>query len=444
MTTPQPSTNDTKSKKKYFTTLAFIFNAMGILLALLIIPAVYLSYIPFAILLTAPAMLIIGVLAIILWAIGLYQGIKAIRSEETRKIGAWVATLLNGFLIIGATCSFIVATSLIFSPTTSIFSTYYSGAGFSPDGNVVAVGYKNKILLLDSKTGEKIKTLGGNKNATDLIIFSPDGNLLADSSYGRLTIRDMTTYKTLKTFTKENDRVFDFYFSPDGKLITIIWFNKGAEVISTSTFEVLKTVSFGNNFDTVYNKYISETSHHFGKTDNSEENLSVWEMNDFIENSLTKPIISIPLPQSSENTFVYFDRYDVTPDGSLLVVPIPTSIDGDYNKSEFILWNITTAELIATLEFNPVIGIGGYDSHPDPEYYFAFSPDSQTLAYINEKNNITLIDLNTFQTRDIDVEDEYVARYLAYNHDGSQILITNAKSIQMISVDSGNIVWTYP
>ncbi|HNO95000.1 MAG TPA: hypothetical protein PKJ84_12570, partial [Anaerolineales bacterium] len=139
MTIPQPSTNDTKNKKKYFTTLAFIFNAMGILLALLIIPAVYLSYIPFAILITAPAMLIIGVLAIILWAIGLYQGIKAIRSEETRKIGAWVATLLNGFLIIGATCSFIVATSLIFSPTTSIFSTYYSGAGFSPDGNVVAV-----------------------------------------------------------------------------------------------------------------------------------------------------------------------------------------------------------------------------------------------------------------------------------------------------------------
>jgi DNA-binding beta-propeller fold protein YncE len=446
MTTPQPSTNDTNNKKNEPTTQAIIFSVLGLFFALLIIPAVYLSNIPFAIIFTGPAMLLFGVLALVLWAFGLSHGIKAIRTEETRKTRAWVGALLNVFLMVSLVFSCIAGTSLLFSPTTTIFSTYYGVADFSPDGNVIAIGYRNKILLLDSKTGQKIKTLGGIKNTPDQISFSPDGKILADSSGDRLIIRDMTTYKTLETITKKDDRIRDFYFSPDGSLITIIWFEKGAEVIDTSTFEVVKTFSFGNSFKSVYLKYFIAPSHHLGRMDDAEENLSVWEMTDFIENSLTSPIISVPLPQRSDTdttrrSFVY--TFNISPDGSLLVVPFSISVDFEYNRSEFRIWNTATNELISTVEIHPITRTKPLTG-TSAEYYFAFSPDSKTLAYINQQHDVILIDLTTFETKDINVEDGFNAKYFAFNHDGSQILVTDHNSLQMISVETGKIIWLYP
>ncbi|HML21805.1 MAG TPA: hypothetical protein PKD09_09165 [Aggregatilinea sp.] len=86
---------------------------------------------------------------------------------------------------------------------------------FSPDGTLLAVVSRNKILLWDVATWTRIAVLEGHSGEVNTISFSPDGMLLASGS-SDYTVRlwDLAARGTVATFTGHTAPVVKVAFSP--------------------------------------------------------------------------------------------------------------------------------------------------------------------------------------------------------------------------------------
>ena len=78
---------------------------------------------------------------------------------------------------------------------------YVTSVAFSPDGQTLASGSLNHIIVLwDVATGKQRRTLEGRSSGVDSIAFSPDSRTLASAS-GDVTIVlwDVATGKHIRT-----------------------------------------------------------------------------------------------------------------------------------------------------------------------------------------------------------------------------------------------------
>ena len=119
------------------------------------------------------------------------------------------------------------------------------------DNGISAFGYDNgNIRLKDATTGETLKTLKGNKESINLLMFSPDGKLLvAGNLYGQLSLWDVTTGQLLKTIsTYDLLRSKTLVFSKDGKILACQAKTGGIELwnVSTRTLRVILEGSIEN------------------------------------------------------------------------------------------------------------------------------------------------------------------------------------------------------
>ncbi|MEH1849952.1 MAG: hypothetical protein V7L25_34540 [Nostoc sp.] len=100
------------------------------------------------------------------------------------------------------------------------------GVTFSPDGQLLASGSKDKTVKLWRPDGTLLQTLKGHTDAVTCVSFSPDGQTLASASIDK-TVQiwhknpvtgefDPKPYKTLKGY---GDSVDSVNFSPDGELL---------------------------------------------------------------------------------------------------------------------------------------------------------------------------------------------------------------------------------
>jgi len=151
----------------------------------------------------------------------------------------------------------------VYSVDSSSISTHIE---YSPDGEMLAVTYKNYIRIIDPTSGDLIKNLTGHALLVGDISFSPDGNHLisGDHDYNiflwnttdwtkeNITLPlGRTIYKNQIAWSKDSKRVF---FAPTNANRTFVWDLSSRRVIDT-WYNIVWTVKVSNDGTMIASKY---------------------------------------------------------------------------------------------------------------------------------------------------------------------------------------------
>lgn len=174
------------------------------------------------------------------------DGARLVTGDESATVKGWdVATGAALFSMSYPSSSFNYISSLAFSPAGDWIATgqqgviklldpmtgtlihdrsgllaTISGLSVSPDGLFLAAAiYSGSILVADSRTGSKPRTLDHGSSAA-AVAYSSDGSLLASAGgSGEVRVWETSTWKARRTGMKHKQPVFSIAFSPDGKRI---------------------------------------------------------------------------------------------------------------------------------------------------------------------------------------------------------------------------------
>ncbi len=91
---------------------------------------------------------------------------------------------------------------------------------FSPDGSILAGGFRNTIRIWDTKTGKWKKSLIVHKGSVMTLTFSPNGEMLASGNSDKnIRLWETKKWKHKATLSGHNDSLRNLAFSPDGKTL---------------------------------------------------------------------------------------------------------------------------------------------------------------------------------------------------------------------------------
>jgi hypothetical protein len=95
-------------------------------------------------------------------------------------------------------------------------------AAFAPNGNWVAVGGQEAVVILyDLGTGKEVKRLTGLPGATSALAFSPDSRTIAWGGWygGPVVLWEIATNQQRRRFSGHLGRIHSLVFSPSGKFL---------------------------------------------------------------------------------------------------------------------------------------------------------------------------------------------------------------------------------
>ncbi len=349
---------------------------------------------------------------------------------------------------------------------------WVSSVAFSPDGKIIASGGAcvegmcSGITLLDTQTGERLKSFGG-LYTTLSVCFSPDGKTLASSGDewdSNIRLWDVQTGELLKTLKKRTAfedfggrDVNSVVFSPDGNRIASGSGNGTIRLWNPNTGEFIKyleghtksvnSVTFSPNGNTLIStgadgvclwdvntgEYIDEfqipaVSAAFspdGKTCAiaNETGISLWNAHTFqFLERLTETA------GSEDNNFRGKDISSIesvafSPDGKTVV-----SCGGN----NIHLWDSDTNQLLETL-------IG----HTESVNSVILSPDGETIASASDDGTIRLWNVNTREPLKTLMAHADSANSVVFSSDGETIASSsNDRTIRLWNANTGELLRT--
>ena len=93
---------------------------------------------------------------------------------------------------------------------------------FHPYGSILASGHTDGVFLWNVKSGEQIAKLGGHEDSVQCVAFNPGGKILASGGQRddkKIILWDVETTKEIASLTGHSKRVMALAFSPDGNTL---------------------------------------------------------------------------------------------------------------------------------------------------------------------------------------------------------------------------------
>jgi WD40 repeat protein/RsiW-degrading membrane proteinase PrsW (M82 family) len=262
---------------------------------------------------------------------------------------------------------------------------------FSPDGNIIASGSKDKtIKLWEASTGKLLQTLLGHRNKVQSATFSPDGTILASGSEDNtIKLWEVDTGKVIRMLKGHdtsalttNKKVFSVAFSPDGNTLASGNWDKSIMLWQVDTGKALHFIK-------------GRTKRFWGLVDDKGDGHA-----------------------DSVNSVVF------SPDGSILA-------SGGFDHA-IKLWDVSTGTLLKT-----------FKGHSDFVLSVTFSPDGNVLASSSYDKSIKLWEVNSGKVLRTMRGHTDAVTSVALSPDG-QILASGSfdRTIKLWEVSSGKLLST--
>jgi WD40 repeat protein len=258
---------------------------------------------------------------------------------------------------------------------------------FSPDGNKVASGSKDKtIKLWNVSTGKPLQTLSAHRDKVQSVAFSPDGAILASGSEDNtIKLWDIETGKLIRTLKGDDDRLsslsidkkmFSVAFSPYGHMLASGNWDKSITLWDVDTGKVLhfikgRTKRFwgliddhGQGHEDSVNSVAFSPDGNTLASGGFDNAIKLWDVNS------GKLLTSV----KGHSNFVLSVTF--SPDGNMLA-------SSSYDKS-IKLWEVSSGRVLQTL-------IG----HKDVVTSVAFRSDGQIIASASFDKTIKLWEVSS-------------------------------------------------
>ena len=253
-----------------------------------------------------------------------------------------------------------------------------SNVVFNPNGKTLAIIGNYTVRLLDTKTGELLRTLSEYENYR--VAFSPDGETLVTTQpRGTVRLWDFRTNELRRTFTKPKHGVGPIVFNSDGQVLALlrdedksysVWNIKTDELICSLTVPVTKRILWGVAFSPD-GSMLSTGMVDMAPSGERQDTVWLWD-------TTTGKHIRTLTGHLNNITCLAF-----SPDGQLLA-------SGSEDET-VLLWDLKNGK-------HPYILVGLNDEVTNVK----FSPDGKTLASNCKDGTVLLWDLNKIS---INIED---------------------------------------
>ena len=315
---------------------------------------------------------------------------------------------------------------------------------FSPDGNTIAsASLGGTILLLDCASAKRIAVLKGHVDSVNCIAFSPDGNTIASASYemtsafsdGTIRLWDRASAKEIAVYERSGTYVA---FSPDGYAIasadgnTIrLWDRASAKEIAVlmGHKNIVNSVAFSPDGNTIASASDDNTIRLWDRASGKE--VAVLKGHEDVVISVAfSPDGNTIASASNDGTIRLWDR------GSVNEIPllrghkeqatcVAFSPDGNTIASAssdgtIRLWDRASAKEIAVLM-----------GHKNIVNSVAFSPDGNIIASASDDKTIQLWDRASAKQIAVLKGHENGVTCVAFSPDGNTIASASDENIRL-------------
>ena len=367
---------------------------------------------------------------------------------------------------------------------------------FSLDGNTLASGNKDTIILWDAITGEHKDTITGIPNNISDFSFSPDGmDIVSVSGGGVISVTDATTGELKKSFTvKMTEGVISVGFSQDVNLIVIGNIDGIIYIVDITKGELIRKLT-GHSFD-VERIAFSPDGNMCASSSYGDETVHIWNIRtgkkihtftehtgDLLGLAYSPDGNTLASSGSGDGTIRFWDthtgeqKHIITGHtdnvNSMIFHPDGKHIVCGYEDGTIRYWDISTRQQVKTLDrfMNSVSGlvftpdgktiVGGVDnsvriwnaqtgkhkmllSEHKGLRCIGMSPDGMIIATGSEDTTIRLWDINTGHlTRTLKGHNHRIHSVIFTSN--GQILISGSEdnTIRLWDVTTGENIKTY-